>query len=374
MKNLCLVFNHFEQEHLGKDVFLTPYYLARKENLHLIVVYRQTNSNKNFPAEYRGATLKPIKTHFSYFWLWYSEWILRSLLYVIRHGKKHDYLMSFHLFFRSILLSICYKWVNPKGKMYLKLDIPDFIIYKISDREKNPIWRYLYKKCVEVTDIFSVETRSSYTQLLNVSYFKNHEDKVICLPNGFDAEEAGNLGLKPKEFSEKQNCMITVGRLGTNQKNTELLLDAITQINPEDWKFLFIGPVEPGFETFVQTYFKTHPDLEDKVLFKGNIRTKKELWDYYNNAKVFILPSRWESYGLVLNEARYFRNYILSTDVGAAADIIAGKYGKIIDDKSSVFAEYIQEIIDGEIDINVYTGTEDKSITWEHLIQKISLK
>ena len=374
MKNLCLIFNDFEQEHLGKDVFLTPYYLAKKENLHLIVVYRQTNSNKNFPAEYRGATLKPIKTHFSYFWLWYSEWIIRSLLIVLRHGKKYDYLMSFHIFFRSILLSICYKWVNPKGKMYLKLDIPDFIIHKISHREKYPTWRFLYKKCVEVTDIFTVETQSSYAQLLNVSYFKKHADKVIYLPNGFDGEEARNLDSRPKGFSEKQNYVITVGRLGTNQKNTELLLDAITQIDPKDWKFLFIGPVETNFNDYIQAYFKTHPTLEDKVLFKGNIRTKKELWNYYNNAKVFILPSRWESYGLVLNEARYFRNYILSTDVGAAAEIIDGKYGKIIDGTSCIFAEYIQKIIDGQIAINVYTDTEDKSILWEHLIQKINLK
>lgn len=374
MKNLCLIFNHFEQEHLGKDVFLAPYYLAKKNNLHLTIVYRQTKTNANFPAQYRGAELTPLKTHFGYFWLWYTEWIIRSLVYVLMHGRKYDFLMSFHIYFRSILLSIFYKTVNPSGKIYLKLDIPDFIIRKLSRRAKNPIWKFLYNRCIAATDIFSVETKPCYEQLINLSYFRKHADKVVYLPNGFDEDQVRQLGINTKLFAEKQNHLITVGRLGTDQKNTELLLDAITQLETRDWKFYFIGPIEKNFSKKIEAYFKANPALKNKVFFTGNIPTKKELWNYYNNAKVFALPSRWESYGLVLNEARYFRNYILTTDVGAAKEIIAGRYGKIVDDQSDAFAENIQNIIDCKVDIDVYKNTDNKTITWEYLINRINLK
>ena len=48
MKNITLVFNHFETEHLGKDVFLVPYYLDKIYNLDVTIVYQETKINRDF--------------------------------------------------------------------------------------------------------------------------------------------------------------------------------------------------------------------------------------------------------------------------------------------------------------------------------------
>lgn len=83
---------------------------------------------------------------------------------------------------------------------------------------------------------------------------------------------------------------------------------------------------------------------------------KRKLWEWYNRSKVFVLTSTWESFGIVLTEAQRFRNYLISTEVGGASSLIQqGKYGTLIpQNNSKVLADKLQNIIIGEIDINVY--------------------
>ena len=76
----------------------------------------------------------------------------------------------------------------------------------------------------------------------------------------------------------------------------------------------------------------------------------------------------------MLNEARYFNNYILSTDVGAAKDIIGERFGQILPLDADVFRERIQNIIDGKIDINVYNeNVNNEEIKWDVLVKRIKL-
>lgn len=88
-----------------------------------------------------------------------------------------------------------------------------------------------------------------------------------------------------------------------------------------------------------------------------------------------MLTSRWESYALVLNEAKRFKNYIISTDVGAASDLIeGGKYGKIIPQDSDIdLINTLDGIINNRININVYADFQGSSLSWEEMIKKIHL-
>lgn len=51
------------------------------------------------------------------------------------------------------------------------------------------------------------------------------------------------------------------------------------------------------------------------VILLGNIEDKNLLYDDYDRAKVFLLTSRWESFGIVLVEALRFGNYIIATEI-----------------------------------------------------------
>ena len=71
--------------------------------------------------------------------------------------------------------------------------------------------------------------------------------------------------------------------------------------------------------------------LVNKVIFKGYISNRDEISKYYKKSKIFCLPSRWESYSIALIEAAYFGNYIISTDVGVAKELLnITKYGELI--------------------------------------------
>lgn len=373
MKKMCLVFHHFEQEHLGKDVFLAPYYLAKQNNYELEIVYRKTATNASFPKTYRNAVLKPIKTHFSHYYLWYIEWVVLSSLYIYKHAKEIELLVLFHIFFRSLLQTHIYKKKNKNGKIYVKLDIPDFIIRKVQDREHHKLWKWLYNRFTSEISICSVETFNCYNMLKNSFCFKNHHDKVVFMPNGFDAEMSKMLGLHPTPLHCKENTIITVGRIGTKQKNNELLLNAIEKIDIQEWKVYFIGNIEKDFERYIESFYRRNPSLRDKVIFTGVISDKKRLWEFYQKAKIFVLTSVWESYGLVLNEAVYFQDYVISTDVGAARDILGEKFGSIIQNSSDQLADILKNIIINKKNIFVYDNLNYEEITWESLVKRLVL-
>lgn len=44
MKKIVLIFNHFEREHFGKDVFLFPYTLSKCVGGKAMIVYPETSS------------------------------------------------------------------------------------------------------------------------------------------------------------------------------------------------------------------------------------------------------------------------------------------------------------------------------------------
>ena len=78
----------------------------------------------------------------------------------------------------------------------------------------------------------------------------------------------------------------------------------INDLDLKNWKVYLIGPIHPDFQIKIDTFYQQYPDKKNQVIFTGAIYNKKELWSYYNKAKVFVLTSRWESYALVLNEAK----------------------------------------------------------------------
>ena len=75
--------------------------------------------------------------------------------------------------------------------------------------------------------------------------------------------------------------------------------------------------------------------LVDKIIFLGNITDKEQLNSYYTKAKVFVLPSRYESFGISSLEAASYQDYLILTDVGAARDLIPNEtFGYILPESS----------------------------------------
>lgn len=367
MKKMTLIIPlEIKEFHLYKDVGEVPYYLSKNYQIESEIVYLGEGPTGRF----RNVTLIPCKGFMSKLrkipglgGIFYS---IRLLTYLIHHAKKIDVLMLFHFSKFNFLAIMLYKLINPKGKIYNKLDLDP---HHIEKKNNNLI----LKKYINSINLFSVETLIAYNKIKNNFHGFDIENKLLYLPNGFDEDLVVENNIKINDFEGKENLIITVGRLGAPEKNTEMILRALESLDLKNWKVALVGPVCSGFDKIIEDFYKYNPEKLSNVTFFDNISDKKLLMDYYNRAKVFLLTSRRESFGIVLNEALYFGNYIVTTNVGAAMDITNdGEYGAVINnDDSNELQEVLTTIINESIDLkNLYYRAIEHSqqrFVWEAL-------
>jgi glycosyltransferase involved in cell wall biosynthesis len=370
------VFTETENFHLVKDVGQLPYFMYKTEGYDATLISYQNNVEYPFiDQEVNGLKLNfiPNKGRFLYF-------ELGVLYYLLNHSKSIAVLNLFHFKKDHILYLLIYKLVNPQGKAYIKLDM-DILFFKNYNAFlfsnyalKNFILKALTSWIFKLTDLFSVETDQAKDYLLNV--YPELQNKLICVPNGVD-----NLYLDKeipiKAFQEKENIILTVGRIGTQQKNTALLLDALKITDLKDWKVYILGPIEESFKKYIADFYKEYPQLENKVIFTGNITDRKELFDWYNRSKIFCLSSRYEGFPIAFPEALYFGNYLISSPVSSAEHITSnGKYGTVARADAHEFSKAIQNSIEpGFLSSQRYEEIRRFSkdnFTWPGIVKKLA--
>lgn len=373
MKNLTTTFINVEYEHLGKDVFLVPYYLGKIYGCSVTIVFPETETNKSLPDEYMGVKLVRVKAKKS------GSHVIRELYlykYLFRHARGIDYLMRFHSRKPTCFAVLLYKLLNRKGWAYVKCDLGHSAIPTYKSKEdgtKNAVASFISRRYMNSVDAASCELELVYDNICQRQEgFFAFGDKLRLIPNGFDEDLLKKLGLKDKTFPEKENVIITVGRLGSYEKNTGMILDALAKVDLKDWKVLMIGPVEQNFRQKVDDFYLNNPEKRNQVVFKGPITDKKELWSIYNDAKVFLLTSRAEGSAMVQAEAFRFRNYMVSTDVGAYRDLFGNRsFGETVgQDNPDELAAALHKIVDGTTDVDVYGDYDVAGNSWECVLRR----
>ena len=76
----------------------------------------------------------------------------------------------------------------------------------------------------------------------------------------------------------------------------------------------------------------------------------KEKAGYYSVSDLFILPTNFDCWGLVVNEAVYYGLPVISTDKAAAVEIINNKTGIVIPNKNpNILASAINKLLDNKM-------------------------
>jgi glycosyltransferase involved in cell wall biosynthesis len=221
-------------------------------------------------------------------------------------------------------------------------------------------------------DLITAESKNICKFLNEVELFNR---PVVYLPNGFY-----NHGMrKDVTFAEKDNLIITVGRIGSLQKSNEVLLAAFKEfakMNTE-WNLSLIGPIEKSFEQYIKVYFEENPYLLSRIDITGSIDDREVLESKYDKAKIFVLTSKWEGFPLVFLEAIKSGCTILSTDFSSAIDITDdGKYGGLfkIDDSEKLSELMIKYTSDTEFLKNNCSSIQDyayKHFYWDVICEKL---
>ena len=130
-----------------------------------------------------------------------------------------------------------------------------------------------------------------------------------------------------KKFNlEDYNIILYTGRL-EKIKGLDLLLNSFSKTDNSNFKLVLVGN---GSEK--ETLEKQCKDLgiENKVLFVG-FYSGKELYAWYDLASFFILPSRFEPFGAVVNEALVFGCPVMASKYIGAIDFIDESNGRLFD-------------------------------------------
>jgi len=195
-----------------------------------------------------------------------------------------DVLILHGMYLQTLDYLDAYRCLRPDGKVYCGLDMN-------SSWMENINWDYRgVHQFAAQCDVVATSC-SSLRDALN----RNPETNFAChwLPNGF--YNAGNLAVVA-DPDVKKNVILTVGRIGTEQKNNAELLISFARASAilEGWTLRLVGTVEKEFEPVIEQFFKKRPDLRERVIFTGPIMDKAELYAEYAKANIFVLTSLFE--------------------------------------------------------------------------------
>lgn len=242
----------------------------------------------------------------------------KAFKFIFQHRKDIDILNLYYIK-HSIWYGLFYKLLRPKGCLYVKVDMNVKAFLHEAEQWYHFVRRFIYKLYLHcIVDKVTVESTAGY-RFLQQEYHLPHS-KICYLPNGNDDNYLNQVEAIP--FYQKRNIILTVGRIGTWEKNNELLLEACKKVEwRDDWELHLIGPVEENFKSYISNFYQ-ETNLQDRVKFIGPIYDKCELFQYYNQSKVFCLTSRHESFGFVCIEAQAYGNYLISTPISTVNDFI----------------------------------------------------
>ncbi|HUC36041.1 MAG TPA: glycosyltransferase [Acidimicrobiales bacterium] len=105
----------------------------------------------------------------------------------------------------------------------------------------------------------------------------------------------------------------------------------------------------PSGKTFRAEFEGAHPELGDQVRFYGRVGDH-ELHQMYASCDVFVAPSRFESFGLVLVEAMMFSKPVVATNIGGLREVVEdGSNGYLVPaDDSGSLAEAVARLLGSE--------------------------
>lgn len=350
LRTFCTVFPNYQDFHFFKDPGQIPYRFSKLGWDASVVCY-----DKGQDLRQTRRYLKVIKRPGQLCWRRFN---LGIVFYLVINARKIDVLHVFHLAWSSLVFIWFYKLFNSNGFAYLKLD--DCVFsgdqpWEIdreesrdvkSDRrglKRNLKNRISRKYFIGKVDLWSIE--DEYSREVYEERHPFMKGRIIVVYNGHSVDLAG----LPESLSsdKKEDIILTVGRIGTFQKATDVLLEAFATVaRKSSYNLHLAGEVVPEFTDYIEKYVRENPDLKERIFFHGALG-REALYTLYSRSRIFCLPSRFDSLPNVLPEAMFFRNAIVTTSAVSLKYHI-DKYGvglAVTKDDSRALADALLKII-----------------------------
>jgi len=190
---------------------------------------------------------------------------------------------------------------------YLKT-VARWLLKKDSLRSKSYIWKGQKKSIREILQkaaLILPNSKAEYEQLKKLYAI---EKPYFVIPNGIDT---GLFGINGAELKDEKLIICAARVEGIKNQ-----LNLIKALNNTAFTLMIIGEASPN----QRKYFKKCRKIAaPNVVFVGRV-SQEELVNYYQKAKVHVLPSWFETCGLSSLEAAAMGCNIVITDKGFTRD------------------------------------------------------
>jgi len=182
------------------------------------------------------------------------------------------------------------------------------------------------------------------------------EIPIWIIPPGLKTDDKAVARPKNRDISHVCNILY-VGNCDDPRKGLVYLFRAIANLSHSHFKLYLVGKYNKLSSHHKSlTSSITDNNLTEKVQFLGRLSDKK-LHEMYRNADIFVFPSLWEGYGIVLAEAMTYGLPVVSTNVSSIPEIVSNGENGILVKPASVkhLTEALDELI-GDDDLRQKMG------------------
>lgn len=208
---------------------------------------------------------------------------------------------------------------------------------------KNNNNRYI-QKVYDILFAKSISNNINSTFVKSILAKKYLEKKGFVNVNklgvGLDTENINNSNLEENDSIRKKyllnlsdkKILLYIGRL-ENRRNIKFLIDLIAYISAKKDNFVLVL-IGDGDKDEVSNYFNYAKEIDilNNIVHIPKI-DQKNLKVFYETAEIFLFPTDYDIFGMVLLESMYFGLPVISTQNGGSNTLIkSGENGFIIDD------------------------------------------
>ena len=163
--------------------------------------------------------------------------------------------------------------------------------------------------------------QASVEEIIREYGFKGKVE-VVANGNDFDSNEPIEPIRKKAridlQIANNETVFLFVGQI-IWEKNIRMIVESLRLINDLPFKMFFVGS---GYATNHLKQLVDESGLSDKVTFTGSISDRNKLKQYYAAADLFLFPSTYDTWAIVIHEAAALHTPSLLVNDSTIAKII----------------------------------------------------
>lgn len=177
-----------------------------------------------------------------------------------------------------------------------------------------------------------------------IKVMKYEKDNIIFCNNLINYRRILKLSNEYEVEKDKRYTFLTVARHEEHSKKFTRLIEAAKMLKEEGLEFK-VNMVGDGPETDMYRKLVKENNLNDNFVFLGR---KQNPYPYFKSSDCLILTSEYEAFPVVCVEAMILKTPIITTNIADVQEIVAGKFGKVVEkDTNEIYIAMKENILNG---------------------------